>query len=147
VDEQVLPLLAGLIVVIVVLWIVANRGRAKKPSVKVAQRRGDRRPVAESQEYGDAVSSGGAFQAYMLQVSTDHCFAAKSAPDNRYLAGEVPDLPLPECDRNCRCKFVGAADRHKPRERRAAAFPADDLGEAVKESDRRTSYDRRRRKR
>ena len=146
-DEQILLLLAGLAIVIVVLWVLGNRGRAKKSSGLSAQRRGDRGPGEKSAGYGGVLPAGGAFRSFSLQVGTAHCFAAKSARDNRHLAGEVPDLPLPECDRNCRCKFVGAADRHKPRERRAAAFPADDLGEAVKESDRRTSYDRRRRKR
>ena len=46
------------------------------------------------------------------------CEAAKSLAGLRFLSGEAPALPLPDCDRPdaCRCRYQKHSDRRTPGE-------------------------------
>lgn len=53
------------------------------------------------------------------------CDAIKAISRNRYLQGQAPLLPLPECDReDCRCIMHPENDRRTNIDRRADAFSA-----------------------
>jgi len=159
--EQWLPFLLGVLITVFAVLVISSmfrsssrQERAKRfgesaSSAPVARRRSASAATqaADAKDYGEAVSGrGGGFEAYTLRVGAAHCLTARDMRSRRFLAADLPDLPLRGCDQACRCKFEAVADRRGRVERRAASFPSDELGDDVRAADRRSYHDRRNRK-
>lgn len=84
---------------------------AIRPPIDVTRNRPPRR---KEKFYGVAVRPG-----------VNCCAAVREIARNRYLQGEAPLLPLPNCDRNdCRCVMKPEDDRRSRIDRRDDAFSA-----------------------
>lgn len=85
--------------------------------------------------------SGGKYRCVELQFESDACAAVKLLVAKRFLPGEVPEIPVPECDAaKCSCRYVYHDDRrHTDRRNPVAYRPPSAAG-----GDRRTKRDRRR---
>ena len=58
-----------------------------------------------------------------IKLCPNACDAAKDLQKTRYLSGQAPLLPLPECDQpNCACKYVHYSDRRDINEDRRHAY-------------------------
>lgn len=65
------------------------------------------------------------FYGVAVRPGVNCCDAIKAIARNRYLQGEAPELPLPDCDRDdCRCVMYPENDRRTPIDRRDDAFSA-----------------------
>lgn len=64
----------------------------------------------------------GNYQAVSIRFGARACEAAKKTDQERYLAMEAPNLPLPGCDRSstCKCRY-----RHHPDRRETPRRDAD----------------------
>jgi hypothetical protein len=59
------------------------------------------------------------FHAVSIRYGLESCEAAVRIAGQRFLAGQAPALPLPDCDRSqCKCRYVHHADRREPHDRR-----------------------------
>lgn len=64
------------------------------------------------------------YRGVSIRFSSDACDAVKRLTDRRFLAREVPPLPLPECRaRQCRCRYIHHADRRSGEDRRSGLEP------------------------
>ncbi len=52
-----------------------------------------------------------------ISMHYDACDAAMNLHGKRFLSSEAPDLPLPECDQTCACKFKHHNDRRQDERR------------------------------
>ena len=65
------------------------------------------------------------FYGVSVRPGNNCCDAVKAIARNRYLQGEAPTLPLPDCDRaDCRCVMKPEDDRRSHIDRRDDAFSA-----------------------
>lgn len=65
------------------------------------------------------------FYGVSVRPGINCCDAVKAIARNRYLQGEAPLLPLPDCDQEeCRCIMRPEDDRRTPIDRRDDAFSA-----------------------
>ena len=65
------------------------------------------------------------FYASSVKPGLNCCDAVKQLANNRYLLGEEPSLPLPECDKDeCRCIMKPQDDRRTHFDRRGDRFSA-----------------------
>lgn len=63
------------------------------------------------------------FYGVSVKPGDNCCDAVKAIARERYLQGEAPKLPLPDCDRDdCRCVMRPEDDRRTPIDRRNDAF-------------------------
>ena len=121
----VLALIAG--------WYFLRRDDASKPATTA---RPDRRvSTGDSSKYH---AVGIKFPAYA-------CDAAKALAGKRFLSGEAPDIPLPDCDgRECECTFIHFKDRRTGKDRRSPFTPAGfGSGTGKFDTERRAGKDRR----
>ncbi|MBT8443857.1 MAG: hypothetical protein KJO13_03880 [Gammaproteobacteria bacterium] len=65
------------------------------------------------------------FYGVSVRPGTNCCDAVREIVRNRYLQGEAPSLPLPNCDRSdCQCVMKPEDDRRSQIDRRDDAFSA-----------------------
>jgi len=107
----------------------------------------EEKSAAESHKRAGSGSSDAAtlprpqYRAMTLRIGTNACAAAKRVRQKSFLVGEVPQLPLPNCDRACHCEFSSHDDRRLKDDRR---FPsADGFQDTTTLDDGRTGSDRR----
>ena len=82
-----------------------------------------------------------AVRIYSNQLRT--CSAAEAIADNIYLAGDAPNLPLPDCSHShkCTCRYRHLSDRRQePRRDADHGLP----GQRFTDTERRSGTDRRR---
>ncbi|MDX1482052.1 MAG: hypothetical protein R3315_10265 [Woeseiaceae bacterium] len=63
------------------------------------------------------------YRCVLIRVDCDSaCRAALSVAGKKFLVNEIPQLPLPDCDRqNCTCSYELQEDRRSARRRAADA--------------------------
>jgi hypothetical protein len=63
----------------------------------------------------DAGSSTGRWHAVEIRGGTNSCAAVRALSGKRYLPGEAPALPLPDCDcgARCECRYRHHEDRRR----------------------------------
>ena len=86
------------------------RGKATTAAqARPAAKRGTPEPVQASNPWHAVSIKGG---------GTGRCEAAKALAAQRFLSGEAPALPLPDCDRpdTCQCCYRKHGDRRTPGE-------------------------------
>ncbi len=117
---------------IVALWRLAlSRGRNRATGSPAGQARQAPAVQVFERTPGAAASRrmplmGANFEALSIQICHHPCQAARELRSKRFLAGEVPDLPLPGCDRKCHCSFAHHHDRRDGENRRAPYLSLDD---------------------
>jgi len=83
------------------------------------------------------------FDSVSVQICHHPCQAAREIRTQRFLPGEVPDLPLPGCDRKCHCSFVHHTDRREENNRRAPYLNLDQAEGDLESLGQRSSTERR----
>lgn len=64
-------------------------------------------------------SSNTAHHAISLRTASNACTAAKEIVGKRFLSGDAPRIPLPDCDvMDCQCRFAHHKDRRTGKDRR-----------------------------
>ena len=86
------------------------------------------------------------YQSKTIAVCTNACAAATRLRGKSFLVAETPNLPLPNCDRTCYCKFTDHDDRRIKDDRRYPAEEIDQLEGLTTDEDVRDGDDRRRKK-
>jgi hypothetical protein len=116
--------MTGLIIfvfLIVAVMIYLRRSDSKQEAAELAQARSSQ---------GTARSTYSPYSAVSIVVDLTGpgaCDAVKAIGDRRFLVADAPELPLPECNCRCACKFAHFRDRRDTREdrRRPRSLQAD----------------------
>lgn len=130
-ESRLLPTLAivAIAVVVLLLWLKRLSGRPESPV----------EPLTSVNPDGS-----GRFQAISIRVRPDACDAARALHGERFLAAEVPELPLPACTAvECGCRFVRHRDRRSGEDRRSPFQSGFGGSSTRREEDRRRTPDRR----
>jgi len=91
--------------VLLVGWLFIRRRQSKKTVAVKPRRR--------------APDSKKSYHAVSIKFDSGACMAAKTMEGQRFLSGEAPRLPLPECDATeCLCHFAHHKDRRVNIDRR-----------------------------
>ncbi len=90
------------------------------------------------------LDGSGRFHALSIRFGAGACEQSRQLHGQRFLAGNVPELPLADCNvDNCQCRFVHHGDRRQGDDRRSP-FQGGFGGSAPRrDDDRRHSSDRR----
>jgi len=102
----------------------------------------ERTPAGAMRRFPDL---GANFEALSIQIPHHPCQAARELRGQRFLAEEMPELPLPGCDRECECTFIYHRERRDEQNRRAPYLSADDGDNDFESLEHRSSSDRRKR--
>jgi len=86
------------------------------------------------------------YTAKSIAICTNACAAATRLRNKSYLVGEAPELPLPNCDRTCYCKYVDHDDRRIKDDRRYPAEEIEPMEGVLAKEDVRDGDDRRSKK-
>jgi hypothetical protein len=131
----------------IALWFVASRRRNRSSSPTAAKNRMS--PEVSSLErtpagaMGRLPDMGANFEAVSIQIQHHPCQAARDLRGKRFLAEEMPELPLPGCDRKCECTFSYHRERRDEQNRRAPYLSADDSNNEFESLEHRSRGDRR----
>lgn len=111
------------IVAIIVLVLLAlalyfkSKSSGKKPKKPSRIAKPDRKQSAAADKGGNA------YPGVAIKLCANACDAANELQNIRYLSGEAPLLPLPDCHRlDCACKYVHYSDRRDIHEDRRHAY-------------------------
>ena len=106
--------------------------------------RRSRQATASAGSESTNLDGSGRFHALSIRFGAGACEHSRQLHGQRFLASDVPELPLPACEvDNCQCRFVHHGDRRKGDDRRSP-FQGGFGGSAPRrEDDRRRSSDRR----
>lgn len=133
----------------IALWLVAFRrkNRSSRPTAprnRMSPGVGslERTPADAMRRFPDL---GANFEALSIQIPHHPCQAARELRSQRFLAEEMPELPLPGCDRECECTFIYHRERRDEQNRRAPYLSADDGDNDFESLEHRSSSDRRKR--
>lgn len=133
----------------IALWLVAFRrkNRSSRPTAprnRMSPGVGslERTPAGAMRRFPDL---GANFEALSIQIPHHPCQAARELRGQRFLAEEMPELPLPGCDRECECTFIYHRERRDEQNRRAPYLSADDGDNDFESLEHRSSSDRRKR--
>ncbi|MEE9136153.1 MAG: hypothetical protein V3U00_05480 [Gammaproteobacteria bacterium] len=133
----------------IALWLVAFRrkNRSSRPTAprnRMSPGVGslERTPADGMRRFPDL---GANFEALSIQIPHHPCQAARELRGQRFLAEEMPELPLPGCDRECECTFIYHRERRDEQNRRAPYLSADDGDNDFESLEHRSSSDRRKR--
>lgn len=97
------------------------RGKPSPSTMRTASKSGARILAKKRGESGPAVALP--FRAAEIVCGRTACESARSLSGVRFLAGEVPRLPLQDCTSpNCRCTYSRHDDRRNLSEERRAQF-------------------------
>ncbi len=97
--------LIAMALVLLVGWLFIRRRQSKE--------------TAAVKPRGRAPTSKKSYHAVSIKFEPRACMAAKSMEGQRFLSGEAPRLPLPECDvTECQCHFAHHEDRRVNKDRR-----------------------------
>jgi hypothetical protein len=102
----------------------------------------------EAREFAsnDTASATVDFHAVSIRPGSDACRAAKSIEGQRFLSGNAPRVPLPDCDASdCNCRFAHHVDRRTGDDRRTPYPSATGPEPGSIGKDQRAEVDRRRR--
>ncbi len=129
------------------LWFVASRRKNRSSSPTAPKNRVtpevsslERTPAGATRRIPDM---GASFEAVSIQIQHHPCHAARELRGKRFLAEEMPELPLPGCDRKCECTFKYHRERRDEQNRRAPYLSADDSDDDFEVLENRSSSDRR----
>ena len=131
----------------IALWFVASRRKNRSSGPTAPKNRVT--PEASSLERTLAGAMrripdmGANFEAVSIQIQQHPCQAARDLRSKRFLAEEIPELPLPGCDRKCECTFKYHRERRDEQNRRAPYLSADDSENEFELLENRSSSDRR----
>ncbi len=131
----------------IALWFVASRRKNRSSSPTAPKNRMspevsslERTPAGAMRRLPDM---GANFEAVSIQIDHHPCQAARELRDKRFLAEEMPELPLPGCDRKCECTFRYHRERRDEQNRRAPYLSADDSNNEFESLEHRSRGDRR----
>ncbi len=129
------------------LWLVAFRRKNRSSSPTAPRNRMspgvgslERTPAGAMRRFPDL---GANFEALSIQIPHHPCQAARELRGQRFLAEEMPELPLPGCDREC--TFIYHRERRDEQNRRAPYLSADDGDNDFESLEHRSSSDQRKR--
>lgn len=88
-------------------------------------------------------TAGNPYHCVELKMPYSACEAVLKLHGKRFLSAEAPQLPLPDCDQHCQCKFKHHNDRRSAEDRRDGFSPGGIHFDGDK--NRRLGNDRRRR--
>ena len=131
----------------IALWFVASRRKNRSSGPTAPKNRVA--PEASSLERTLAGAMrripdmGANWEAGSIQIQQHPCQAARDLRSKRFLAEEIPELPLPGCDRKCECTFKYHRERRDEQNRRAPYLSADDSENEFELLENRSSSDRR----
>ena len=113
----------------IALWWVASRHKNRSssptaPKSRVSPGVGslEQTPAGATRRIPDM---GADFEAVSIQLQDQPCQAVRDLRGKRFLAEEMPELPLPGCDRECDCSFKYHRERRDEQDRRAPYLSAD----------------------
>jgi len=132
-----------LIITIAVIFLLLRKRQLSESPVSVQSRTAKSRPLAQSAKPNSTSTD---YRAASLQVEKTSCAAALDLAGKRFLAAEIPAIPLQECDRigACACKFRKYSDRRSDDDRRSNSYAVDRITASEKEqSYQRAKTDRR----
>jgi hypothetical protein len=101
------------------IWVLLRRAPREEPAAEAPHpdRPGSAPPSATQNKPPPARERS--YFGASLDPGPDACDAAMALSGKRYLANEVPKLPLPECDAaTCKCQIVPHSDRRAGHDRR-----------------------------
>jgi hypothetical protein len=133
-----------IIVTTVVIFVLLRKRQLSESTVNVQSRKPKPHPLAQSATKPNPTSTD--YRAASLQVEKSSCAAALDLAGTRFLATEIPSIPLKECDRigDCPCKFRKYSDRRNDDDRRSNSYAVDRINASEEEqSNRRAKNDRR----
>jgi hypothetical protein len=92
-----------------------------------------------------AHDGGTGYPGVAIKLCTNACGAARELQNSRYLSGEAPKLPLPNCSKSdCACKYAHFSDRRDIHEDRRHAYSMQtDLYDTNGNQNRRENKERR----
>lgn len=86
------------------------------------------------------------YKAQSISICMNACPAAVKLRTKVFLVDEAPNLPLPNCDRTCHCKYQYHEDRRIKEDRRNPSEDIEPLEGVLAKEDIRKGKDRRRKK-
>ena len=129
------------------LWFLTSRRKDHSSSPPAPKNRAS--PAVDSLDRIPAGSlrrlpqMGANFEAVSIQICHHPCQAARELRGQRFLPEEMPDLPLPGCDRKCNCSFVHHRDRRDRTNRRAPYLSTGETDGELLSIEQRIKSDRR----
>ena len=131
------------IISIAVIFLLLRKRQLSESPVNGQLRKPKPRRLAQSAKPNSTSTD---YRAASLQVEKTSCAAALDLAGKRFLAAEIPAIPLKECDRigDCPCKFRKYSDRRSDDDRRSNSYAIDRINANGKEqSNQRAKTDRR----
>jgi len=131
----------------IALWFVASRRKNRSSGPTAPKNRVTPEVSSLERTLAGAMrripDMGANFEAVSIQIQQHPCQAARDLRSKRFLAEEIPELPLPGCDRKCECTFKYHRERRDEQNRRAPYLSADDSENEFELLENRSSSDRR----
>ena len=131
----------------IALWFVASRRKNRSSGPTAPKNRVTPEVSSLERTLTGAMrripDMGANFEAVSIQIQQHPCQAARDLRSKRFLAEEIPELPLPGCDRKCECTFNYHRERRDEQNRRAPYLSADDSENEFELLENRSSSDRR----
>lgn len=131
----------------IALWFVASRRKNRSSGPTAPKNRVTPEVSSLERTLAGAMrripDMGANFEAVSIQIQQHPCQAARGLRSKRFLAEEMPELPLPGCDRKCECTFKYHRERRDEQNRRAPYLSADDSENEFELLENRSSSDRR----